>query len=752
MAKVQNRNNRTRGVTVPVGYTYERVQAADEDSQDKSQEMDSHTQKQSYGNEKTVRSQNSIAAWMNTNMNMNDIVYKTNTNTSTRTRWSHQCQQCQCQRQFHCKVIYITSCFILFAIMMKTYGNRNWYVQQYYGHDNGQSSSSRIYNFNVRYSGMTNGNSNDNGISFSRPHNNNNDDHNGNGDGNGNVNDSDDGDTNLFAEALERAIMDSFANTSLSSISKLYDHYYIDIDIDNTDDVHDREEDDRNANITVMESEKEEGESGTSSSDTSRSSESVPVSSVPVPISKSILHDLNTPQGKAFHWIVHQDTYTHNLQRKFKFRFKSKMEMKNTMEMDMGTDMDIDMEQQSHPQSYSYHLYDENKIVQRYILLVFFFQTGGEYNVNFAKRFTPQSNVLVNWAVFPYGDVGFFSGSGNGSGRRGRGRRGRGLGNKRKRNSTRGIGHGDECNWNINIYDSRGSAKGHRYRHRKRHLTQKRTRTRTKYGVTCDANDRVVEMNFNGMGLGRGGPRSSLSSLSLSSSSGSGSSITTHNYSYSSIPAELGLLSHLKRLDLRDNHLTGTIPDSIGGFVVAKMKIGGDVDGHGNGHEDVVHGDVVDGNGDGNVWNGALEYLDVSGNKLVGPVPESLGSLVHLNLQSIFLHSNRIHGGSIPPSLCEVPAVFGKNLSNEHDHEHEHYDDDLSTKTSNGGDDDDDDDDDDGNMANFQVKASSSSSRRELWADCAQEFDPVQCKCCTYCCDIMSLEEEEEGCVWNMIS
>ena len=418
----------------------------------------------------------------------------------------------------------------------------------------------------------------------------------------------------------------------------------------------------------------------------------------------------------------------------------------------MGTDMDIDMEQQSHPQSYSYHLYDENKIVQRYILLVFFFQTGGEYNVNFAKRFTPQSNVLVNWAVFPYGDVGFFSGSGNGSGRRGRGRRGRGLGNKRKRNSTRGSGHGDECNWNINIYDSRGSAKGHRYRHRKRHLTQKRTRTRTKYGVTCDANDRVVEMNFNGMGLGRGGPRSSSSSLSLSlsSSSGSGSSITTHNYSYSSIPAELGLLSHLKRLDLRDNHLTGTIPDSIGGFVVAKMKIGGDVDGHGNGHEDVVHGDVVDGNGDGNVWNGALEYLDVSGNKLVGPVPESLGSLVHLNLQSIFLHSNRIHGGSIPPSLCEVPAVFGKNLSNEHDHEHEHYDDDLSTKTSNGGHD--DDDDDDGNMANFQVKASSSSSRRELWADCAQEFDPVQCKCCTYCCDIMSLEEEEEGCVWNMIS
>ena len=745
MAKVKNRNNRTRGVTVPVGYTtYERVQAADEDSQDKSQEMDySHKtkqSKQSYGNEKTVRSQTSIAAWMNTNMNMkmNDIIYKTNTNTRTRTRWSHQCQ-CQCQ--FHCKMIFITSCFILFAIMMKTYGNRNWYFEQYYGHDNGQSSSSRIYNFNVRYSGMTNGN--DNGISFSRPHRNNNgddgddDNHNGNGDGN----DGDDGDTNLFADALERAIMDSFANTSVSSISKLYDHYH-DRDIAAMESSSDEEGDTSSGTGSGSGS---DGENNKSSSDTSRSQmiSSVPV---PVPISKSILHDLDTPQGKAFHWIVHQDTYTHNLQRKFKFRSKSKseMEMKNTMDMDMdmgttdtGTGTDIDMEQHSHPHphSYSYHLYDEIKIVQRYILLVFFFQTGGEYNVNIAKRFTPQSNVLVNWAVFPYGDVGFFSGSGKGSGRRG-------LGNKRKRNSTRGRGHGDECNWNINIYGSRGSAKGHRYRY------LKQARARTKYGVTCDANDRVVEMNFNGMGLGRGGPRSSSSSLS--SSSGSGSNITTttttHNYSYSSVPAELGLLSHLKRLDLRDNHLTGTIPDSIGGFVVAKMKVGGDVDGHRNGHEDVVQGDVVDGNGDGNVWNGALEYLDVSGNKLVGPVPESLGSLVHLNLQSIFLHSNRIHGGSIPPSLCEVPGVvFGKNISNEHDH------DDLSTKTLNRGHDDDDDDDDDDNMANFQVKASSSSSRIELWADCAQEFDPIQCKCCTYCCDIMSLEEEEEGCVFNTI-
>ena len=138
---------------------------------------------------------------------------------------------------------------------------------------------------------MTNSNGNDNGISFSRPHNNNNDDHNGNGDGNGNVNDSDDGDTNLFAEALERSIMDSFANTSLSSISKLYDHYY---------------------DITAMESDEEgdsdngsgsDGKNNKSSSDASRSQ----IIS-PVPISKSILHDLNTPQGKAFHWIVHQDT------------------------------------------------------------------------------------------------------------------------------------------------------------------------------------------------------------------------------------------------------------------------------------------------------------------------------------------------------------------------------------------------------------------------------------------------------------
>ena len=48
---------------------------------------------------------------------------------------------------------------------------------------------------------------------------------NSNDNGNVNGNDIDDGDRDLFAEALERTVTDTFASTCLSSVSKLsYDH------------------------------------------------------------------------------------------------------------------------------------------------------------------------------------------------------------------------------------------------------------------------------------------------------------------------------------------------------------------------------------------------------------------------------------------------------------------------------------------------------------------------------------------------
>jgi Leucine-rich repeat (LRR) protein len=174
-----------------------------------------------------------------------------------------------------------------------------------------------------------------------------------------------------------------------------------------------------------------------------------------------------------------------------------------------------------------------------------------------------------------------------------------------------------------------------------------------KVGIVCDDAGKVVEMHLGHMGIS--GP----------------------------ISAELGLLQSLERLNLIGNYLTGTIPNSIGGVYA-----------HNHAHT------AIDGEDQKKfVLNEALEFLDLAGNLLVGPIPDTLGSLPRL--ESLFLHSNRIHGEKIPSSICQR----------------------FNSESFNG-----DGEDDDADRGTGDFKAG-------LWADCGQKFDAIQCDCCTYCCN-----------------
>lgn len=86
----------------------------------------------------------------------------------------------------------------------------------------------------------------------------------------------------------------------------------------------------------------------------------------------AIIFDLNTPQGKAFDWILSFDEYQHS--------------KTNSEHFDPS---------------------DNPTIIQRYILAVLFFATGGEYNRNLGSEFSPQHNKQGSWTSD--GMLGFLS-------------------------------------------------------------------------------------------------------------------------------------------------------------------------------------------------------------------------------------------------------------------------------------------------------------------------------------------------------
>jgi len=107
------------------------------------------------------------------------------------------------------------------------------------------------------------------------------------------------------------------------------------------------------------------------------------------------------------------------------------------------------------------------------------------------------------------------------------------------------------------------------------------------------------------------------------------------NHLSGTIPDSLGSLSHMEWLNLYSNDLTGSIPPSLGSL-------------------DILQGLSLQGNGltggiPASLGNlGQLQYLALQDNCLTGSIPSSLGNLS--SLSTLWLYDNEL-SGSIPSSL-----------------------------------------------------------------------------------------------------
>ena len=125
------------------------------------------------------------------------------------------------------------------------------------------------------------------------------------------------------------------------------------------------------------------------------------------------------------------------------------------------------------------------------------------------------------------------------------------------------------------------------------------------YGVTTDANDRVVRLDLmnnslKGLLPAELGTLDKLGELSMSNNELTGS-----------LPAELGNLENLIELSARRNQLSGSIPSEIGQLA-------------------------------------SLRILDLEGNQLSGAIPTEIGQLQSLNILSL---RNNALNGSVPAQI-----------------------------------------------------------------------------------------------------
>ena len=192
------------------------------------------------------------------------------------------------------------------------------------------------------------------------------------------------------------------------------------------------------------------------------------------------------------------------------------------------------------------------------------------------------------------------------------------------------------------------------------------------YGIECNADGRVVSIDFDGI---EGGQHDS---------NGPGVNLT------GSIPPEIGNLSELVFLNLRNNQLEGTIPVEISQLnllvwlylssnrlkqtlpaflgdlpaltylYLSDNEFSGSIPDNWNrlSNLQILHARNNDISGDIPPWLGQLSNLKgiyLNGNELSGAIPESLGDL---NLEQIFLQNNQLNG-CFPPSFLG----FCNNLS-----------------------------------------------------------------------------------------
>ncbi|KAF3437479.1 hypothetical protein FNV43_RR20232 [Rhamnella rubrinervis] len=149
------------------------------------------------------------------------------------------------------------------------------------------------------------------------------------------------------------------------------------------------------------------------------------------------------------------------------------------------------------------------------------------------------------------------------------------------------------------------------------------------FGVTCNFNKQVVELNLRYVDLPGGVPANFTSLLSLNKLVLAGTNLT------GSIPKEIGILTNLVVLDLSDNALTGEIPNEV----CQLLK---------------------------------LEQLHLNSNGLEGSIPAQTGNLT--SLKWLILYDNQLSGG-IPNTIANlnkmevIRAGGNKNLEGPLPHE-----------------------------------------------------------------------------------
>tara|TARA_R110002012_G_scaffold41736_7_gene114145 strand:+ start:15672 stop:16358 length:687 start_codon:yes stop_codon:yes gene_type:complete len=107
------------------------------------------------------------------------------------------------------------------------------------------------------------------------------------------------------------------------------------------------------------------------------------------------------------------------------------------------------------------------------------------------------------------------------------------------------------------------------------------------------------------------------------------------------LPASLGQLKNLKKLELSFNPISGTIPAELGNLEQLEVL--------------AINGTAVSGNipeSLGGLSN--LKQLHLSSNQLSGMVPESLGKLRKIEVFNVF--DNDLHG-SLPQELASCPNL-----------------------------------------------------------------------------------------------
>ncbi|KAL3926264.1 MAG: hypothetical protein SGARI_005665 [Bacillariaceae sp.] len=156
------------------------------------------------------------------------------------------------------------------------------------------------------------------------------------------------------------------------------------------------------------------------------------------------------------------------------------------------------------------------------------------------------------------------------------------------------------------------------------------------------------------------------------------------------VPREIGLLKHLKDLDLHGNDLQGVIPHKLmaGNTHLEYLRL------QMNGLFGAIHKEIT------NLFR--LKELYLYGNYIAGTIPKELSKLKHL--EHIDLYANQL-SGTIPSELAKLPHLKYLDVH-------------------------------DNNLVGTMPKeiCDMKHQLKELVADCHGKNPEVKCDCCTVCC------------------